>query len=275
MKTVRKVSCQCACKKGDRFKAMSHKAIYVIVLREFKRFFRQRGRMLTTIARPLIWLFIVGAGMTKIVDVDSGGNYLQFLLPGIIGMTILFSSIFSTISVVWDREFGFLREMLVAPVSRLTIVFGKLLAGTLLSFFQAMLLLLVAPVIGLTITPVAVLYMFFLVFLVSLSLTAFGLFIAAQLDSLEGFNVIMNFIVLPMFFLSGALYPVENLPQPLRYLTYINPLSYGVDSFKHVMLPAQGRLSAEFSLGLDILLLSFFAVLMVILSAWAFERRKA
>ncbi|MEE9542916.1 MAG: ABC transporter permease, partial [Thermodesulfobacteriota bacterium] len=111
----------------------SYKAIYVIVLREFKRFFRQRGRLLVTIARPLLWLFIVGAGFGSLIDVEEPGNYLRFILPGIVGMTILFSSVFSTISVVWDREFGFLREMLVAPVSRVTIVMGKLFAGSALS----------------------------------------------------------------------------------------------------------------------------------------------
>ncbi|MDP2689469.1 MAG: ABC transporter permease, partial [Deltaproteobacteria bacterium] len=110
---------------------LSYKAIYVIVLREFKRFFRQKGRLVVTIARPLIWLFIVGSGFTKLIGSSPDGvNYIQFILPGIVGMTILFSSMFSTISVVWDREFGFLREMLVSPVSRVTIVFGKLLSGT-------------------------------------------------------------------------------------------------------------------------------------------------
>ncbi len=253
-------------------------AVYVIVLREFKRFFRQKGRLLTTLVRPLLWLFIVGTGLSRLVaPVDDGGNgageYMQFLLPGVIGMTILFSSIFSTMSVVWDREFGFLREMLVAPVSRLTIVVGKLLSGTALSLFQGMMLLIVAPFIGIEVGPGEVVAMVFLVSLVSFSLTAFGLFIAAHLKSLEGFNVIMNFIILPMFFLSGALYPVEHLPTPLRLVTYINPLSYGVDAFKHVLLPDGGRLSAEFPLILDILFVSVFAVVMMALSARAFSRR--
>ncbi len=252
---------------------ISFRAVYVIVLREFKRFFRQRGRLLTTIARPLLWLFIVGSGLTKIVEPGSKGSYMQFLLPGVVGMTILFSSIFSTISVVWDREFGFLREMLVAPVSRVTIVIGKLLSGTSLSIFQGMALLVVAPLVGLSVGAVKLVVMFFLIALVSFSLTAFGLFIAARLTSLEGFNVIMNFIVLPMFFLSGALYPVEALPGPLRWLTYINPLSYGVDSFKHVLLPEGARLGAEFSMTLDVAVVCAFAVVMTLLSAWAFERR--
>ena len=254
---------------------MFYKAIYVIVLREFKRFFRQRGRLLTTLARPLLWLFIVGGGLTQIIDVGSGANYLQFLLPGVMGMTILFSSVFSTISVVWDREFGFLREMLVAPVPRVTIVIGKLMAGTLLSVFQGMALLIVAPFLGITIELLDVLYIFLLVTLISFAITSFGLFIAARLDSLEGFNVIMNFIVLPMFFLSGALYPVDTLPRVLKYVTYVNPLSYGVDALKHVMLTGgEGvTLSAEMSIYSDVIFLAVFAVLMTFLSAYAFERR--
>jgi ABC-2 type transport system permease protein len=257
---------------------MSYKAIYVIVLREFKRFFRQKGRVLVTIARPLLWLLIVGAGFTRIIDPGSQGTYIQFLLPGIVGMTILFSSIFSTISVVWDREFGFLREMLVAPVSRVTIVTGKLLSGTALSLFQGAALLVVAPFLGIKIGPGAFFAMIFLITLVSLAITAFGLFIAARIDSLQGFNVIMNFIVLPMFFLSGALYPIQSLPAPVKYLALINPLCYGVDSFKHILfeggtLTSGGIFEAEFPLSLDIIAVSIFTFAMIPFAAMSFERR--
>jgi ABC-2 type transport system permease protein len=257
---------------------MSYKAIYVIVFREFKRFFRQRGRVLVTVLRPLLWLFIVGAGFSGIVDPGSPVTYIQFLLPGVVGMTILFSSIFSTISVVWDREFGFLREMLVAPVSRITIVTGKLLSGTTMSLFQGMALLIVAPFLGITIGMGKLVAMVFLITLVSLSITAFGLFIAARIESLQGFNVIMNFIVLPMFFLSGALYPVETLPVPVNYLAFINPLCYGVDSFKHVLfseevLPSGGLLGAEFPLHIDIIMVGVFTVVMIVLSSRSFDRR--
>lgn len=252
---------------------MAYRAVYVIVNREFKRFFRQRGRLVTTIARPLLWLFIVGAGMTKLTGQGSGPTYMQFLFPGIVGMTILFSSMFSTISVVWDREFGFLREMLVSPVSRLTIVAGKLVSGTALSSFQGGALLVVAPFIGLDIGLKQAVIMVFLIVAVSLALTAFGLFIAARLTSLEGFNVIMNFIVLPMFFLSGALYPVDSLPSALRYASFINPLSYGVDAFKHVLLTSPGRLGPELPLSLDVAAIAAFAVVMTALSARSFERR--
>lgn len=243
-------------------------------MREFKRFFRQKGRLVVTMARPLIWLFIVGSGFTRLIDTSAGAHYIQFILPGIVGMTILFSSIFSTMSVVWDREFGFLREMLVSPVSRVTIVAGKLLSGTILSALQGAALLVIAPILGLKVGLVGLLAMAALMFLVALSITAFGLFIASFLTSLEGFNVIMNFIILPMFFLSGALYPVESLPASIRVFTLINPLCFGVDSFKHVLLPAGGRLVAEFPVMLDIAFVSVFALLFTVLAAVVFERRK-
>lgn len=253
---------------------LSYKAIYVIVLREFKRFFRQRGRLIVTMARPLIWLFIVGSGFTKLIDVKSGAHYIQFILPGIVGMTILFSSVFSTISVVWDREFGFLREMLVSPVSRVTIVFGKLLSGTTLSVLQGAALLLVAPFLGLSMGADGAVFMILLMFLVALSITAMGLFVASFLSSLEGFNVIMNFIVLPMFFLSGALYPVGSLPPAIKIFTYINPLCYGVDSFKHILLPGSGKLVAEFPMYVDIAFVAVFSVVFTFLAALVFERKK-
>ncbi len=252
----------------------SYKAIYVIVLREFKRFFRQKGRLVVTMARPLIWLFIVGSGFTKLIDTSAGVHYMQFILPGIVGMTLLFSSVFSTISVVWDREFGFLREMLVSPVSRVAIVAGKLISGTALSVLQGTALLVVAPFLGLSVGALDFLAMVLLMTLLALSITAFGLFVASLLTSLEGFNVIMNFIVLPMFFLSGSLYPIDSLPAPLRAFSFINPLSFGVDSFKHVLLPGAGRLSAEFPLFVDIIFVAAFAVVFTLLSAYVFERRK-
>ena len=189
-------------------------------------------------------------------------------------MTILFSSVFSTISVVWDREFGFLREMLVAPVSRLSIVMGKLFAGSSLSLFQGTMLLIVAPFVGIEMTFTKFLLMFLLMGLVSIAITAFGLVIASFLTSLEGFNVIMNFIVLPMFFLSGALYPIKALPWIfLVKIAYINPLYYGVDSFKHIMLTGSTTLSAEFPLYVDIIFCSVFAVAMTVTAAIAFNRR--
>ena len=240
------------------------------------RFFRQKGRMLVTIARPLIWLLIVGAGFTNIINLENqSASYMQFVVPGILGMTILFSSIFSTMSVVWDREFGFLREMLVAPVPRTAIVMGKLLSGTMLSLFQASLLLfLVAPFLGIEITIKGAVLMIFYMALLSFAITSLGLFIAAHLTSLEGFNVIMNFIVLPMFFLSGALYPISSMPQYVKYFTYINPMSYGVDSFRHVLTVGGEKLGSELNLYIDIVFLLVFTLVMISFAAFSFERKK-
>jgi len=252
----------------------SYKAVYVIVLREFTRFFRQKGRLVVTIARPLLWLVIVGSGFSRIISLPGDLDYRQFILPGIVGMTILFSSVFSTITVVWDREFGFLREMLVAPISRFTIVVGKLLGGTALSLFQGAVLIAFAPLFGLSVSAVQYVWMFFLMALVALSITALGLFIASFLKSLEGFNVIMNFVVLPMFFLSGALYPVNTLPAALRHLTLLNPLSYGVDSFKHILLRTGGGMAGEFSFTLDIVALCLFSMVMITLASYSFGRRE-
>jgi ABC-2 type transport system permease protein len=254
---------------------IAYKAIYVIVAREFKRFFRQKSRLLGTIARPLLWLIIIGSGFTKLIDVKGGITYSQFIVPGILGMTILFSSIFSTISVVWDREFGFLREMLVAPVSRFTIVLGKIISGTIIALFQGVLILTLAPLFGLSVTVPDFLVMIVLMALVAFAITSFGLLIASFLPSLEGFNVVMNFIVLPMFFLSGALYPVKVLPSILQYLSRINPLSYGIDAFKNIVLDAnaESALSADFPLMVDISVVLVFSIIMIILASLSFERR--
>ena len=253
---------------------IAYKAVYVIVSREFKRFFRQKARLLGTIARPFLWLIIIGSGFTKLINVGGDVTYSQFIVPGILGMTILFSSIFSTISVVWDREFGFLREMLVAPISRFTIIIGKIISGIMISLFQCILILSIAPLFGITITLNQFFMMIILMALVSLSITSFGLLIASFLTSLEGFSAIMNFIVLPMFFLSGALYPVKSLPLFLQYLSKINPLSYGIDSFKHVILNAdvESVLSTDFSLAVDISVVSVFSIIMIILTSFSFER---
>lgn len=253
---------------------IAYKAVYVIVAREFKRFFRQKARLLGTVARPLLWLVIIGSGFSKLIDTGGDVTYSQFIVPGIIGMTILFSSIFSTISIVWDREFGFLREMLVAPISRMTIIIGKIISGVMISLFQGILILSIAPFFGITITLNQFLMMIILMALVSLSITSFGLLIASFLTSLEGFSAIMNFVVLPMFFLSGALYPVKSLPLFLQYLSKINPLSYGIDSFKHIILTADAEsvLSTDFSLVMDISVVVVFSIIMIILTSFSFER---
>ena len=255
---------------------LSHncKAIYVITFREFKKFLREKSRLLGTMARPILWLFVVGGGLSRMVKTEGGVSYLQFIFPGMIGMTILFASIFSAISIVWDREFGFLKEILVAPISRFSIVFGKAMAGTTISLVQALIMVAFIPVLGIHITLVQFFLLMFTSGLLAFSLTAFGILVASRMSSYEGFNIIMNFLVMPIFFLSGAMYPVKLLPPVLKELTHINPLTYGVDALKNVLLSgaAGGPMGPEYPLGMDLAIVACFMVVVVTLANWSFRK---
>lgn len=249
-------------------------AIYVIVVREFIKFVRERGRLISTLARPLLWLFLVGGGMSKMVSTDIGMPYMQFIFPGIIGMTILFSSIFSSISIIWDKEFGFMKEMLVAPVSRFSIVVGKALSGTVVSTLQALIILLLFPFIGLKLSILQILLILSISIILSFCLSSLGILIATFYENFESFSVIMNFIVMPMFFLSGAMYPVKLLPKILGFFTKINPLTYGIDALKHMVFPEKKMLTHDFPLILDIAVIVISSMIFVIIAANVFERRK-
>jgi ABC-2 type transport system permease protein len=249
--------------------------IYVICLREFIKFFREKSRLLGTLARPVLWLFVVGNGMSALIKPQAGFSYLQFIFPGMIGMTILFSSIFSSISIVWDREFGFMKEMLVAPISRLSIVFGKAISGTFISVAQAVIILVLIPILGIHITLMQFVEVVAVSLLVSFCITSLGILIAARLTSFDGFNIIMNFLVMPMFFLSGAMYPVSSMPVALKGLSRINPLTYGIDAFKHVLLRnGTPPLGPEFPLALDLLIVTAIAVIMITFAALSFRRKE-
>ncbi len=248
--------------------------IYVICLREFIKFFREKSRLLGTLARPVLWLFVVGNGMGSLIKPQGGFSYLQFIFPGMIGMTILFSSIFSSISIVWDREFGFMKEMLVAPISRLSIVIGKTISGTLISVAQAIIILVLIPFLGIHLTLLQFFEVLAIAILVSFCITSLGILIAARLTSFDGFNIIMNFLVMPMLFLSGAMYPVTAMPAALRHLTLANPLTYGIDAFKHVLLQnGAPPLGPEFPLTLDLFLVSAVSALMLTSAALSFRRK--
>ncbi|MFZ3122103.1 MAG: ABC transporter permease [Thermodesulfovibrionales bacterium] len=253
---------------------MEFNAIYVIVAREFKKFVRERSRLVSAIARPLVWLFLVGAGMSRLVPPVDGVSYMQFIFPGILGMTILFSAMFSSISIIWDKEFGFMKEILVAPVSRISIVVGKALSGMIISTIQAVIVLLLFPLLGLKLGVTDIISAVFICMLVSFSVSAFGIVIATFYESYESFSAIMNFIIMPMFFLSGAMYPVKLLPEALRFAAKLNPLTYGVDALKHVISPlAHGPMSPDFSIVTDLAVIIVLSVIFVFAGAKAFERR--
>ncbi|MHB8174211.1 MAG: ABC transporter permease [Nitrospirota bacterium] len=250
------------------------KAIYVISYRELRKFIREKSRIMGTMARPILWLFVVGGGMSRLVKPVGGINYIQFIFPGMIGMTILFASIFSAISIVWDREFGFLKEILVAPISRFSVVVGKAMAGTSISMLQVLILLIFVPVLGIKINVPQFLLLFLSAALLAFSLTCFGILVASRMSSYEGFNIIMNFLVMPMFFLSGAMYPVKLMPPALREIAYVNPLTYGVDAMKNVLLvKASGTpMGPEYPALVDFAVVAGFLVVTVVLANLSFRR---
>ena len=249
--------------------------VYIICQREFIRFFREKSRIFGTLARPVLWLLVIGNGMSALIKPQDGFSYLQFIFPGMIAMTIMFSAILSSASIVWDREFGFMKELLVAPISRLSIVFGKAISGTVLSVLQAVIILLLIPFLGISVTAAKFAWVVAASVLVSFCITSMGILIAACIRSFEGYNVVMNFLVMPMFLFSGAMYPVTSMPQVLRQLSYLNPVTYCVDLFKHILLrnerPPAGP---EFSLAFDLLIVATLSVVTMTLAVLAFKKRQ-
>jgi ABC-2 type transport system permease protein len=245
--------------------------IYTIWLRETKRFFRYRSRIVTSVVTPLLWLIIFGTGLGSAVRFGGNmpGGYQAFIYPGIIGQTILFTSIFSGLSVIMDRQYGFLKEILVAPISRPSIVLGKALGISTASVIQASILLILSFIVGVSMDPLTFILCIIIALIMSVGLGGMGLVIAAFTDSMEGFNLIMSFIVLPMFLLSGALFPITGLPTWLQAAVYINPLTYGVDALRSATL-GESALPLEIS----IIVIAFFALLMVLISAFIFSKKE-
>ena len=245
---------------------MFWKAVYVICMRDIRRFFREKSQVIGSVARPALWLVIMGTGFNTIFRAESG-TYTQFLFPGIIGMTVLFTSVFSAVSIIWDRQFGFLREILVAPVSRTSVAVGKTLSGCFQSMIQGGIILALSPLVDVHLTPLIIVEVLFLIFLTSFALTSLGLLIASRMESFEGFNLIMNFLIMPMFLLSGAFFPMQGLPAWLKTLVSVNPLTYAVDALRGVIIGIH-----EYALTTDILFMVGFAILMTAVAVTAFSR---
>ena len=208
------------------------RALWVVWKRELIRFRRNRMRILTSLAQPVLFLFILGTGLSTVISSADHFDFRTFMFPGVLGMTVLFTSIFSAISIVWDREFGFLREMLVAPVHRWTLVLGKCLGGATVATIQGAIMLALAGLVGVPYNPVMLLVLLVEMVLTAFALTAFGVMLAARISDVQSFQVITQLFVLPMFFLSGAVFPVTRLPGWLDALSKIDPLSYAVDPLR-------------------------------------------
>jgi len=207
--------------------------------REAIRFFRTRARVLSSFVQPVLFLFVLGYGMSTLVGATAGFDFKKFLFPGIVAMTVMSTALSSAISIVWDREFGFLREMLVAPVSRVSLVSGKTLGGASIATVQGTIMLALAPLIGVHLTPLLVIEVIGLELLMAVSLTAFGVFVASHIRRMEGFSVVMQLLLFPMLFLSGALFPLHGLPGWLTVLTRLNPLTYAVAPLRQIVFAAQ------------------------------------
>jgi ABC-2 type transport system permease protein len=213
------------------------RGIWVIAYRELLRFVQERSRLISSFAMPLIFLVIFGAGFNRIIgNLTSGVNYIQFMYPGIIAMTVLMSSVFSGLSVVWDREFGFLREVLVAPLNRGGIVLGKATGNAATAVLQGLVLLALAPVVGVTIDGRIIAGMFTVLIVLSLSLSGLGVLVASRMRSQQGFQLVIQALVFPLIFLAGVFFPVNNVPTWLSVLSKIDPVTYGVDAIRQLFL---------------------------------------
>jgi ABC-2 type transport system permease protein len=251
-------------------KMISINAIYTIWLREMKKYMRNRSRIIGNIAMPFFFLAFLGMGLNSMVAEGAFGgmDYLDFMAPGVIAMTLLFSSMFTGISILWDKEFGFLKEMLVAPVSRESIVIGKVLAGMTTGTLQALLILLLSLGLGVKITGLfGVLFAVIFILLVSMAFVSLGIAFASKMRDMQGFQIIMSFLIMPIWILSGAFFPLEGTPIWLYALSRIDPLTYGVDGLRASLVGIEGM-----PVLLNVSVLVAFSVAMIFLGAWLFSK---
>ncbi|MEJ2010852.1 MAG: ABC transporter permease [Anaerolineales bacterium] len=256
------------------------KAIYTIWLRDVLRFSRDRSRILASLGQPLLFLFVFGGGLSPAMAPLGGGHidFIQFMFPGILAMAVLFTSIFSAVSIVWDREFGFLKEVMVAPVSRVAVALGKVAGGSTVALFQGVLVMVFAPLLGIKLALDQLVMLIGLMLLLAVVMTSLGILIAARQKTMEGFHTIMNFVMLPMFFLSGAFFPLTGVPLWMDLLSKVNPVTYGVDPLRQVAL--QGSLPEQFMalirlnpLATDIVVMLGFGLVFLTPAVVLFSRR--
>ncbi|HTK25270.1 MAG TPA: ABC transporter permease [Pyrinomonadaceae bacterium] len=243
-------------------------AIYILWLRELKRYTRSKAQVIASLGQPLLYLLVLGFGLGPVFQRAGNGSYLQFVAPGVVGMSVLFTSVFSGIGLLWDRQFGFLKETLVAPVPRLTVMIGKTLGGATVATIQGVLVLIICLIAGFrpvswATLPVAFVFMI----LTAIVFSGLGMAIGSMLQDMQGFQLIMNFLVMPIFFLSGALFPLSGLPSVLSFVTRLDPLSYGIDGLRNVLIG-----TSEFEPAISLVVLCAVAVLFLALGSYSFSR---
>ena len=242
--------------------------VYILWLREVKKYLRSKPQIIASLGQPLMYLAVLGFGLGPIFRKAGAGSYLQFMAPGVIGMTVLFTAMFSGIAMLWDRQFGFLKETLVAPVPRVQIMMGKTLGGATVAVLQGTLVFVVTLIAGFRPSSVLVVPVAFLVIaLIAVVFSALATAIGSSLKEMQGFQLVMNFLVMPLWFLSGALYPLAGLPVALALLTRVDPLTYGIDGMRGTMTGA-----SHFGVGLDVGVLLVVGLVFVIAGAWRFSK---
>ena len=268
--------------------------IYTIWLREFKIFSREKVRLIAGAGQPLIYLAVLGNGLTSGARLTATGHidYLKYMYPGVIGMSILFTSIFSALSIIWDREFGFLKEVLVAPVPRWGVAIGKSLGGSTVSMVQCVILIAIAPLVGISLTVAMVIKLLGLAFLMSFAVTSLGVVIASRMQSMQSFQMVMNFMIMPLYFLSGAMFPMASAPVWMKTLMAADPLVYGVDGIRNVVFSdtiiagangvAESLADAartagllRWSLSFDVAMMALAAIVLTAAGAWSFSKSQA
>ncbi|HXU19902.1 MAG TPA: ABC transporter permease [Verrucomicrobiae bacterium] len=244
------------------------RAIYILCIRQLKRYVRSPARIIGSLGQPILFLVALGFGFGSMFARAGGGSYMNFLSPGIVAMAILFNAVFSGIEIIWDRQFGFLKETLVAPVSRLEIVFGRTLGGAIVAMAQGAVVLGICMIAGFRIhsallVPLGIVFMF----LIALFFTSMGTVFGSVLKDMQGFPLIMNFLVMPLFFFSSALFPVESLPKVMQAALKLNPLTYGVDGLRGSL----GHAFA-FSLVTDFVVLSALTAILLAIGSYCFSK---
>ncbi|MFC1916084.1 ABC transporter permease [Chloroflexota bacterium] len=262
---------------------MNHlRGVYTIWYRDLLRFWHDRMRLIGSLTFPLLFLFVFGSGLSARMGVLGPGiDFTQFIFPGIIGMTVLMSSFMSGMSVVWDREFGFLKEVLVAPISRASVAVGKTLGSATVALLQGMLILLFAPLIGVSLSVWTVLALLPLMFLLAISLGSLGVLLATRIRSMEAFQATMQMLMFPMVFLSGAFFPLQGLPAWMNVLVKINPATYGIAPIRQIILGTGpdssysiNLLGHTLSIWGEITILALFGAAMILLAVWSFRNQE-
>lgn len=268
------------------------RGIYIIWYRDVLNLWRSKARIVSSLMFPLLFLFIFGGGLTRSIGfLAPGVDYAQFMFPGIVGMTVLMNSMNSGVSVVWDREFGFLKEILVAPIHRVAVAAGKTLGGATVAVLQGVLMFIFAPFIGVSLTPLLALQLLPFMIVLALSITSMGIFIASRMRSMESHMLVMQMLMFPMVFLSGVFFPVNDLPSWLGVLVKINPATYGIDPIRQLVLSHLATASAplgltngqevaalgvslfgrSLSIGEEVAIIGLFGMVMVVLAMRSFN----